>query len=302
MQRMLATLVIMLLMAASPAASAGQTPSPVTKTAGSANQMPAAQALPGHDYLFIAIFDCSWKNASKGPSEPTTVAQVYQQLQDRTPPVNARIHAEYVETDCARDNWYSDRTHGQSIIEARLAEMYRRLDGQSADWMARDPAGRISLLILGGSWGGLQAAEFSVYVGKKGLRTSDDRLLVPPGQTAQVLAMLDPVGTLPPELHLPDSLLSGVQFTAMDEHRRNFRSVPLIAEGKSTDGRFLGLSVPGAHSDVCGGYQRNGLSIRTANLLIGYLNRLSDEPILKKQLEPTDPGLNVIHRSEQEGT
>jgi hypothetical protein len=55
--------------------------------------------------------------------------------------------------------------------------------------------------------------------------------------------------------------------------------------------------VPGAHSDVGGGYLRNGLSIRSGNLMIDYLNALSDRPFLEKSPEPSDPRLNVVHRS-----
>jgi len=55
--------------------------------------------------------------------------------------------------------------------------------------------------------------------------------------------------------------------------------------------------VPGAHSDVGGGYLRNGLSIRSGNLMVDYLNALSDRPFLEKSPEPIAPRLNVVHRS-----
>jgi hypothetical protein len=50
---------------------------------------------------------------------------------------------------------------------------------------------------------------------------------------------------------------------------------------------------------VGGSYLRDGLAIRSDNLMKDYLNGLSDKPFLQKQAEPADPALNVVHRSEQ---
>lgn len=73
----------------------------------------------------------------------------------------------------------------------------------------------------------------------------------------------------------------------------------IIAPGMSEDGRFLNISVPGAHSDVGGGYLRNGLSIRCGNLMRDYCNAFDEEPKLTKQYEPADERLNVVHRSSE---
>jgi hypothetical protein len=64
------------------------------------------------------------------------------------------------------------------------------------------------------------------------------------------------------------------------------------------DGRFLGVIVAGVHSDVGGSYHRDGLAIRSDNLMSDYLNALSDRPFLTLQAVPDDPRLNVVHRSE----
>ncbi len=113
--------------------------------------------------------------------------------------------------------------------------------------------------------------------------------------------MFDPVGTgsaMREDRRLPPSVISGIQFIAMDEHRGLFKSDRIIDPGITPDGRFAGIYVPGAHSDVGGGYNRNGLAIRAGNFTIDYINGLSDVPILKKQAEPDDPRLNVIHHSQ----
>lgn len=296
--------------AARPALSSTDQPAPRVTSPDQTMATIAAMDRAHHDRLFIALFDCSWKNTSKGPSEPTTVRRIYLQWQQKEKE-DPHLHAEYVATDCARDNWFASPDHGRSVMDARLEQMYQKLGAQSARWLGQDPQARITLLNLGGSWGAVQAAEFAVVVAHRGIRDSDDgadshvvtnETLIAPGQTAQAIALLDPVGAADSALHLPSTVISGIQFTALDEHRPAFQSVQIIGKGISADGRFIGLFVPGAHSDVCGGYHRDGLAIRTANVLIDYINGLGETPWLTKQFEPDDPRLNVIHHSEEEGT
>ena len=262
-----------------------------------------------HERMFIAVFDCSWKNAKNGPKESTTVHQFYDQLQAADGSSNGQVHAEYQLTDCARDNWYVDPNHGQKVFDARLAEMYRRLGTQSATWLQQDPGAEIRVVEVGGSWGALQASAFAHVVDRHGIKRvasgSDGdgyagESLIDAGKTAQVVVLLDPVGTSSDDVRLPPSVISGFQLTAADEHRPSFKSDPLIPDGISPEGRFFGATVAGSHSDICGGYVLNGLSIRAANLAVDYINGLSDRPLLQKQSEPDDPHVNVIHRSGDE--
>lgn len=124
-----------------------------------------------------------------------------------------------------------------------------------------------------------------------------------PGQTAQAVGLFDPVGTGDPvknhDRRLPPSVIAGIQLNADDERRGLFKSDRIIKPGASPDGRFLAMNVAGAHSDIGGSYLRDGLAIRSDNLMKDYLNGLSDKPFLQKQAEPADPALNVVHRSEQ---
>lgn len=263
-----------------------------------------------HERMFIAIFDCSWKNAKNGPKEPTIVHQFYDQLLAADGSSSGQVHAEYELTDCALDNWYTHRDRGQKVFDARLAEMYRRLGSQSATWLQQDPAAEIRVVEVGGSWGALQASAFAHVVDRHGIRrvaSGNDgdgyagESLIEAGKTAQAVVLLDPVGTSSDDVRLPPSVISGFQLTAADEHRPSFQSDPLIPDGISPEGRFFGATVAGSHSDICGGYALNGLSIRAANLAVDYINGLSDRPLLQKQPEPDDPHVNVIHRSEDEG-
>ena len=57
--------------------------------------------------------------------------------------------------------------------------------------------------------------------------------------------------------------------------------------------------MPGAHSDIGGSYARHGLALRSCNLMLDYCNALRDKPFLNAYPEPTEPHLNVVHRSEE---
>jgi hypothetical protein len=298
MQRKHATLIALL-------AVAGGMPFPSqaapgrSRTSHSTGPAQVKSAQASDDRLFVALFDCSWKNARKGPSEPTTVAWIRQQLTHRAS--QASLGIGYVATDCARDNWLTLPDHGEAFAGTRLAAMYKQLATRSETWLREDRNARISLLTVGGSWGALQGAEFSMMVAEVGLRSPTGEILAAPRKTAQALALLAPTGYPPPELRLPSSLISGFQLNALDEERPDFQSLPILGKGFSSDGRFASLDVPGSLSDVCGGYRLNGLSARAANLLVDYINGLSAVPFLHKQPEPDDPRMNVVHRSQEEG-
>ena len=123
-----------------------------------------------------------------------------------------------------------------------------------------------------------------------------------PGTVVQAIGLFDPVGTGVPRDHdrrPAASVMSGFQITAGDERRNLFQGTRITDSGITEDGRFLNVTVAGAHSDIGGSYRLDGLSIRSGNLMVDYLNALSDRPFLAKREEPSDPARNVIHRSEQ---
>lgn len=257
--------------------------------------------------LFFALFDCSWENARRGPTGSTTIKTLYERL---LPATGINMHVEYVKTDCARENWFRSRDHGKAVFNKQLEKMYAQLVARATLWrMTRRT--QINVASLGGSWGGAQAAGFSRMVHERGIpnppeltvneegKVDSRQFFIEQGQVKQVVIMFDPVGTI---VDLPPSVLSGLQFVAKDEHRENFRSVPIIPEGKSSDGRLMGVKLPGSHSDICGGYELNGLAIRIANMAISYINRLSEKPLMEELKLPSEPKFDVIHMSEQEET
>ncbi|WP_449426292.1 phospholipase effector Tle1 domain-containing protein, partial [Rhodanobacter lindaniclasticus] len=205
-------------------------------------------------------------------------------------------------------------------VDERAEEMYKRLIEQAWKWKQRDPDAQVRVACIGFSRGGEECALFARLLEERGIQDpsgarythgSHHRIkhveytrppLVPPHQVVQAVALFDPVGTgsaMHEDRRLPPSVISGIQLTALDEHRGLFKSDRVIDPGITPDGRFAGIYVPGAHSDVGGGYHRDGMAIRSGNFVIDYINGLSDELILAKRAEPDDPRLNVIHHSEE---
>lgn len=227
----------------------------------------------------------------------------------------------YVEGIGTQDNAIARTLDGAVgfTYDKRIENMYQQFIIQASEWRKEDPNVDIRITSIGFSRGAEQAAGFARLVHERGIqdwtgiKNAVDESgktiieytkppLVPPGRTAQAVGLFDPVGTGEPRNHdrrLPPSVISGFQITAEDERRGLFKSTSILDQGMTADGRFLAVMVGGAHSDIGGGYHRNGLAIRSGNLMTDYLNALSDTPFLQKKSEPSAPGMNVVHRSEE---
>lgn len=273
-----------------------------------------------HDRLYIAAFDGTGNDSNADPSHATNIGLIAEQVRSLK---SNRIAAGYVEGPGTQKSRWAAIRDGMSghTYDERVERMYHLFIEQASDWKRQDPNARISLADIGFSRGAEQAAGFARVVHERGIqdvsgavytRNSSNEItgvrytkppLVAPGQVAQVAALLDPVGTGEPvkekDRRLPPSVISGILLRARDDGRIDFVGTNIIDQGFTENGRFLGMTVPGSHSNNGGGYHRNGLSNRTGNLLIDYLNALSDQPFIKKLPEPNDPRLNVIHRSEE---
>src|SRR3546814_19529352 len=123
-----------------------------------------------HTRLFFVVFDCSLRNERIGPTEPTTVHQIHDQLKSLEKETDSRVHAERSETDCARANWFTRPDQGRPVIDDRLEQMYQRLAAQTELWLEQTPIAQISVVSMGGSWGATQAAEFSRMLHERGIR------------------------------------------------------------------------------------------------------------------------------------
>ena len=273
-----------------------------------------------HERLFIAALDGTGNDAIHDPEHATNVALIARQVEEAG---NARIGFGYVPGPGTQQHGLFspvfDDMRGNTVDE-RAEEMYKKFINQAWKWKQEDPAAEIRVASVSFSRGSEEAALFARLVEERGVQNPAGAVytydshhqikhveytkppLVPPHQVAQAVAMFDPVGTgsaMQMDRRLPPSVISGIQFIAMDEHRGLFKSDRIIDPGITSDGRFAGIYVPGAHSDVGGGYHRDGLSIRTGNFVVDYLNGLSDTPFLAKSPEPDDPRLNVVHHSQE---
>lgn len=276
-----------------------------------------------HERLYIAALDGTGNDKIHDPEHETNVGLISDQIKALNKAGNHRIGYGYVEGPGTQQHQpfmhLLDGMRGRTVDE-RAEEMYKKFIDQGWKWKQQDPDAQIRVASVSFSRGCEEAALFARLIEERGIQDpsgarytydSHHRIkhieyakpaLVSPHGVAQTVALFDPVGTghaMHEDRRLPPSVISGIQFIAMDEHRGLFKSDRIIDPGITPDGRFAGVYVPGAHSDVGGGYNRNGLSIRTGNFAIDYINGLSDVPFLLKSPEPDDPRLNVIHHSQE---
>lgn len=276
-----------------------------------------------HERLFIAAFDGTGNSMLKdAPVNHTNIADVVRQTAAANSRGLSNIRVDYVEGPGTQDGALKRGWDGMTgnSYEDRIEEMYVRFTAQSKKWLAEDPDAQIRVVSVGFSRGAEQAAGFTRLVDERGIQDPKGRVedrdlfgnlkevrysgepLVPAHQVPQAVALFDPVGTGEPRKHdrrQPPSVLSGFQITAEDERRNLFKSTSILDPGASEDGRFLNVTVGGAHSDIGGSYALNGLSVRSGNLMVDYLNSLSDQPFLDKRPLPSAPEMNVVHRSEE---
>lgn len=269
--------------------------------------------------LFVAAFDGTGNSMYKdAPENHTNVAEIVKQIEASQVPGIGYGYVEGVGTQGGLDGLL-DLAEGHTY-QARLEAMYVQFVTEAKNWIDENPGVEIQVASIGFSRGAEQAAGFARLVHERGIQDPEGMVvkrdangliesveftrppLVEPGRTPQAVGLFDPVGTGAPRDHdrrLPPSVLSGFQITAEDERRNLFQSTWLLDPGVTDQGRFLNVTVGGAHSNIGGSYQLNGLSIRSGNLMVDYLNSLSSEPFLTKRAEPTSPELNVVHRSEE---
>jgi len=273
-----------------------------------------------HARLYVACFDGTGNDVNKDPAHATNVAKIYKQILENSG--NPQIAGGYVPGPGTQDGWWARTVDSATggTYEPRIEKMYALFIDQAKRWRDADPNAQIRLADIGFSRGSEQAAGFARLVHERGIQdhsgviyqTDADGMitgvryakppLVAPGQVPQVEGLFDAVGTGEPYQHdrrPPPSVISGLHIMAQDERRSVFPSDRIIDPGLTPDGRFLGVTVAGAHSDVGGGYLGNGLAIRNGNMMADYLNALSDKPFLQKSQEPDGSRLNMVHRSEE---
>ena len=278
------------------------------------------QATNPNERLYVAAFDGTGNSLYKDPVERrTNVAAIYLQVE------HSKAHnmgAGYVEGPGTQDDWLlrtRDLATG-GTFEARAEQMYKQFIDQSKKWLTEDPHAQIRVAGIGFSRGAEEEAYFARLVHERGIQNPEGAKyakdhhgnithveyttapLIAPGKVVQAVGLFDPVATGEPSRHdrsLPPSVISGFQISAEDERRDLFKSNNILDPGFTEQRHFLNVTVGGAHSDIGGGYPLNGLARNSGNLMVDYLNALSDQRFLDKQPIPADPTLDVVHRSEE---
>ncbi|WP_369943079.1 phospholipase effector Tle1 domain-containing protein [Xanthomonas medicagonis] len=275
-----------------------------------------------HTRLFVACFDGTGNDKQKDPEHITNIGTLSNQLDAANFAGLDNVRGHYVPGVGTQDSDFTRNLDGALGYSygPRMEEMYLKFINQAKQWREQDPKAEISIVSTGFSRGAVTAAMFTRMVDERGIQDPKDMKidrgphgeilkltpthppLVPPGRTPQAVGLLDPVATGDMNMRdtrLPPSVVSGLQLTARDERRDTFPVKDIIDPGRTPDGRLLNLVNPGAHSDIGGSYRLDGLSVRNGNLLIDYVNTLSDTPFLQPRTVSTAPEMNVIHRSEQ---
>jgi Uncharacterized alpha/beta hydrolase domain (DUF2235) len=268
-----------------------------------------------HQRLYVQAFDGTGNNKIKDPLHATNVAKISDQLETLKAQGGGRqIHVEYQVGPGTQDSALErnvDLIRGHTF-KPNIEETYARLVRQINRDIRTDPALEPRFASMGFSRGASQTAGFARLLDERGVpdlrsryvdavgETRFSNYIVKPGETIQAVGLFDPVATGVPmnfDRRLPSSVVSAFQVTAQNEMRVVFPSDQIVPPGLSANGRYLNVMVPGAHSDIGGSYYRDGLSVRSSNLMVDYLNGLSNEPLLQKSFEPQDVRFNVVHKS-----
>ncbi|UPG86390.1 DUF2235 domain-containing protein [Luteibacter aegosomatis] len=269
-----------------------------------------------NERLYLVAFDGTGNNKFRDPLRATNVAKIYDELMGSNVVRSGQAGAIYIQGPGTQKDFIKatlDAARGSSY-ESNINDAYHFLVHRANQWAAENPNVDVRVNSIGFSRGASQVPGFARLLHEKGIPDLNSRFVLPdgqvvydryisePGKVVQAVGLFDPVATGVPlnfDRRLPPSVISGFQITAMDEKRMLFPVDEILPPGPSEDGRFLNVMVPGAHSDVGGGYGRDGLSIRCGNLMRDYCNALSAVPYLQKEHEPTDVRLNVIHQSKE---
>jgi hypothetical protein len=272
-----------------------------------------------HSRFFIANFDGTGNDLWNDPEHATNVGKLHLQLVEASEH-DSRIRASYIEGPGTQEGVIARTLDGATggSYDERIEWMYLEFIRRAKHWIDADPDADIRLLATGFSRGAEQAAAFLRLVHERGIQNPDGREVIhhafgpdtyewrlpplrAPGKTLMSEALYDPVGTGVPnnyDRQPTSAMASGVQITAKDERRNPFPSTQIIPPGRSADGRFVGITVPGAHSDIGGSYHQSGLSVLTFNIVADYINALAGETLVHRLLVPTDMEMFKVHRSE----
>ncbi|HST45644.1 MAG TPA: XVIPCD domain-containing protein, partial [Luteimonas sp.] len=200
--------------------------------------------------------------------------------------------------------------------DEKIEEAYSAVCAQTRRWKNISPQAQVSIVGVGYSRGAVLTAGLTRVLDQHGIvdpvglsfgRDLSGNItvqsarppLVPPGQTAQAVVLLDPVATSMPanfDARLPPSVISRFAIAAADEQRTAFPHQTIIAPGISDDRRSLNVLLPGGHSNVGGGNREAGLETAAFNVVVDQVNGYLDRPLFAHRPLPADPALYTVYQ------
>ncbi len=267
-----------------------------------------------HDYLFIVLADGT-ENDLKNPNRYTNVAKLKEELKDNK---NSNISFHYKEGVGTYEGEGNLVDKTKAKLDAvfsfshkqRVEEIYEEFSKQANIWKSKNPQANISIIEVGFSRGSGVISLLNQMIHERGIKDTVNRVwkdgkkeltgeyLIKPGQIPQAVLLYDPVTTnMKENLSLSNSTISAFQINANDEYRNLF-PLSQIVKGKNQ----LQIFLSGCHSDIGGGYEKNGLALYSKDIGNKYLNKMIDtkEKLFKDTKLPLkdDPSV-VIHHSEE---
>lgn len=276
--------------------------------------------------VFFALADGTENDVANSQlGAPTNIGLLYDQLrQTLQDNPNSNIDLAYKEGPGTQGGLEGGLDSGFGFsYDERAEELYTAFCKKAKVWLNENPNAEISLGELGFSRGSAVIAKFNQLVHERGIVDLDSAVPIPidvssgdplqwqnsggitytkvlrqPGTIAQSAILYDPVVTgISSDLSLSPSTISALQITAANEYRTLFPSMSLVTPGLSEDGKYLNVTVAGAHGDIGGSYFINGLSTLNFNMTASVLNTMLGQDIVHSLTLPSDQGMYAIHNS-----
>jgi hypothetical protein len=228
-----------------------------------------------HRRIYVVSFDGTWNDRDhlQNGETATNPAQLEAELSKHYDGTHMAGH--YYPGVGTQESPLMMKIDGATGFSAgQIAERaYSDFEKQSKTWIAQDPKADVDVVVMGFSRGSASARHFMNLVDERGVPagevpglglggtigvTSGGSYLRQPGSIAQDALLYDTVATGQEhflKLGIPDSVQSVVHLTAQNEGRVSF---PLLSAKAPNDAkensRVLEIGLPGAHSDIGGGY------------------------------------------------
>jgi hypothetical protein len=263
-----------------------------------------------HNRLFVALADGT-ENDLKNPEKYTNVGLLDKELLVNKDP---RIGFEYVEgvgtyqgAGSLLEKTTAKLAAAFSFTDRQRAEyLYKAFSDHANIWKQDDPEARIAIVQVGFSRGCGVAVLLNEVIHERGIKDTGTKkiingklqptgeLLIKPGQIRQGALLYDPVTTfMKGNFSLSPSTVSALQLNATHEYRSLF-PVTSIAAGPGQ----LQVGLPGCHTDIGGGYEKDGLARYARDMGNTFLNQLAGHTLFTKpELPSRDDGSCVIHHS-----